>query len=50
VTSTTPAIEPTDDDDGPSLVRAYVLVHEHHTEQALTTPHVGTLHSGEARP
>jgi hypothetical protein len=49
MTPAAPATEPPDED-GPSLVRLYVQEHEHRTGQALTSTHIGTLHSGEARP
>ena len=43
----TPDMGPTDD--GPSLIRLYVQVHEHRAKQAPTTTHIGILHGGEAR-
>jgi len=59
VAPVTPAAEPTKsrqtsihdgaspDVEAASLVRLYVLVHEHRTGQALATRHVGSLHGVE---
>jgi hypothetical protein len=44
-----PAGEPAADTDTSSLVRRYVLEHQHRTGQAPTTPHTGTLHTGVRR-